>query len=287
METRAWASSSGAGCCRRRSARHAVPLATLHPQSCHAHSYHATHPHKAGFEAATTHVIEAAVFEAILHVVLAIHARGLAHCALQPDSFRLYDGTSWRLVNLESCTPFGEPTPRKCPVCFAPPEVVRHLRAPKTTASAAAIDVWGLGALLWQLYTQQPLFTNENEARLPPCSHPPHTQHTQYTLARTRDHAARLSRAAASAQGRLRRRAGLPPAAQDAPEEARRSDRGCTHLQAQLPGGRRGHGRDGSLLRTDAEGAPLPPLPPQPDAPTRLAPRSITPRAAELGSIDR
>ena len=64
-----------------------------------------------------------AVFEAVLHVVLAIHTRGLAHCALQPDSFRLYDGTSWRLVNLESCTPFGEPTPRKCPVCFAPPEV--------------------------------------------------------------------------------------------------------------------------------------------------------------------
>ena len=118
--------------------------------------------------------------------MLAIHARGLAHCALQSDSFRLYDGTSWRLVNLESCTPFGEPTPRKCPVCFAPPEVVRHLRAPKTAASAAAIDVWGLGALLWQLYTQQPLFTNENEARPPPCLHTPHAPHTPHTLARTR-----------------------------------------------------------------------------------------------------
>ena len=126
-----------------------------------------------------------AVFEAMLHVVLAIHARGLAHCALQPDSFRLYDGTSWRLVNLESCTPFGEPTPRKCPVCFAPPEVVRHLRAPKTTAAAAAVDVWALGALLWQLCTQQPLFANENEARPPPClhntPHAPHAPHAPHT----------------------------------------------------------------------------------------------------------
>ena len=106
--------------------------------------------------------------------MLAIHARGLAHCALQPDSFRLYDGTSWRLVNLESCTPFGEPTPRKCPVCFAPPEVVRHLRAPRTAPAAAAIDVWALGALLWQLYAQQPLFSNETEAtRAVPAPAPP------------------------------------------------------------------------------------------------------------------
>ena len=115
-----------------------------------------------------------AVFEAVLRVVLALHARGLAHCALQPDSFRLYEGTSWRLANLESCTPLGEPTPRKCPVCFAPPEVVRHLRAPRTAPAAAAIDVWALGALLWQLYAQQPLFSNETEAtRAVPAPAPP------------------------------------------------------------------------------------------------------------------
>ena len=105
--------------------------------------------------------------------MLAIHARGLAHCALQPESFRLYEGTSWRLANLESCTAFHEPSPRKIPVCYAAPEVVRHLRLPKTAPATAALDVWSLGVLLWQLFSQQPLFLNEAEATTLLASHAP------------------------------------------------------------------------------------------------------------------
>ncbi len=112
-----------------------------------------------------------ACFEAMVKVVLSLHARGLAHCALQPDSFRLVDGTQWRLANLESCTPLSEPSPRKCPVCFAPPEVVRSLKAHKTAPATAAIDVWALGAILWQLFAQQPLFLNEVEAATLLASH--------------------------------------------------------------------------------------------------------------------
>ena len=114
-----------------------------------------------------------ATFEAMVRVVLALHARGLAHCALQPESFRLYEGTSWRLANLESCTAFHEPSPRKIPVCYAAPEVVRHLRLPKTAHATAALDVWSLGVLLWQLFSQQPLFLNEAEATTLLASHAP------------------------------------------------------------------------------------------------------------------
>ena len=111
-----------------------------------------------------------ATFEAIVRATLALHAHGLAHAALQPESFRLYDGTHWRLANVDSCTRMGEPTPAKCAVCYAAPEIVRNLRgqhvgAPLTTAVASpAVDVWSLGVLLWQLYSQQPLFGSEAEA---------------------------------------------------------------------------------------------------------------------------
>lgn len=127
----------------------------------------------------------------MLRAVLALHAHGLAHCCLQPESFRLYDGAHWKLATLDSATPFGQPTPDKVPVCYAAPELVRqrnsgatllpvgHTRAPNATAAAtaaagaagatgavatAAMDVWSLGVLLWQLFSQQPLYGTEAEA---------------------------------------------------------------------------------------------------------------------------
>jgi serine/threonine protein kinase len=142
-----------------------------------------------------------ATFEAMLRVVLTLHAHGYAHCALQPESFRLYGGTGWRLATLDSLTRFGQPTSTKCPVCYAAPEVVRYLRRPagvaagtpvktapavyfrrgSTRGSSAATplngqrsilssrkseaqDVWSLGLLLWQLFSQQPLIGSEAEA---------------------------------------------------------------------------------------------------------------------------
>jgi len=114
-----------------------------------------------------------ATFEAMLRVVLTLHAHGYAHCALQPESFRLYGGTGWRLATLDSLTRFGQPTSTKCPVCYAAPEVVRYLRRPagvaagtpvKTAPASEAQDVWSLGLLLWQLFSQQPLIGSEAEA---------------------------------------------------------------------------------------------------------------------------
>ena len=114
-----------------------------------------------------------ACFEAMLRAVIALHAHGYAHCALQPESFRLYGGAGWQLATLDSVTKFGEATPAKCPVCYAAPEVVTHLRRPGgvtqgkaivTAPASAAMDVWSLGVLLWQLFSQQPLVSTEAEA---------------------------------------------------------------------------------------------------------------------------
>ena len=115
-----------------------------------------------------------ATFEAMLRAVLTLHTRKFAHCALQPESFRLYEGVHWRLATLDPVTPFGQPTPTKCPICYSSPEVIRPLRprggAPTasanlaTTPAAAPLDVWSLGVLLWQLFSGQPLFASEPEA---------------------------------------------------------------------------------------------------------------------------
>jgi serine/threonine protein kinase len=116
-----------------------------------------------------------ATFEALIRPVLVLHGKRLAHCGLQPESFRLYDGVNWRLATADSITPFGEPMPAKCPICYAAPEAVRPLRhrgGVQAAASAllsmapaaASLDVWSLGVLLWQFFSQQPLFCSEHEA---------------------------------------------------------------------------------------------------------------------------
>ena len=58
-----------------------------------------------------------------MRCVLCAHERGYAHGGLQPESFRLYDGTGWRLATLDGLTKLGQPTPAKCAVCYAAPEV--------------------------------------------------------------------------------------------------------------------------------------------------------------------
>ena len=128
-----------------------------------------------------------ATFEGLLKCVLALHAKGVAHCALQPESFRLYEGTHWRIATMDSVTPFGQPAPEKVAVCYAAPEVARHLRRPTrgggtsggggaaaaaaragqsiaTAPADAAMDVWSLGVLLWQMFSQEPLVGTEAEA---------------------------------------------------------------------------------------------------------------------------
>ena len=148
-----------------------------------------------------------AAFEAIVRAVLALHSRGLAHCALQPEAFQLFGGTRWSAeiaprsrrgiaprdrahISPPRSVPSSQATrqPREC-------ERVRHAHAAQgsrrvlgsggrppssragaarrgcrcgcccrapcctkyadataqaTASAAAAIDVWSLGALLWQ-----------------------------------------------------------------------------------------------------------------------------------------
>ena len=104
-----------------------------------------------------------AVFEAVARCVSQLHEKGLAHCAAA-DSFRLYAGTRWRLVALDTATALGQPGPRHCAVAYAAPEVVRKLRAASHCEASTAQDVWSLGMILWQMYSQQPLWGNEAEA---------------------------------------------------------------------------------------------------------------------------
>lgn len=114
-----------------------------------------------------------ATFEGIVRAVLALHVKGFVHCGLQPESFRLYGGTQWRLANVETITSLDQPMPSKCPVCCAAPEVIRQLRVVQhgatvsQVASAPAdrsVDVWSLGAILWQMFARQPLYSSESEA---------------------------------------------------------------------------------------------------------------------------
>ena len=42
-----------------------------------------------------------ATFEAMVRSVGVLHGRNYACCGLQPESFRLYDGNTWRLANLD------------------------------------------------------------------------------------------------------------------------------------------------------------------------------------------
>jgi serine/threonine protein kinase len=109
-----------------------------------------------------------ATFEALVHIVAFLHARGLAHCGLQPESFRVFEGSHWRLVSLDSCTEVDHMTPFKLPVCYAAPELVRELRACRPGRASAALDVWALGTMLWGFYAQQPLHLSEVEAMAMP-----------------------------------------------------------------------------------------------------------------------
>ena len=47
-----------------------------------------------------------ATFESLLRAVMMLHAHNYVHCALQPESFRMYEGVYWRLADLSSLTRF-------------------------------------------------------------------------------------------------------------------------------------------------------------------------------------
>ena len=52
----------------------------------------------------------------------------------------------------------------QAPLIYSPPEIVVGVSAERTAPAAAAMDAWGLGALLWHMRAGDPLFSSETEA---------------------------------------------------------------------------------------------------------------------------
>eukprot|EP00300_Choanocystis_sp_HF-7_P020935 c20704_g5_i1.p1 GENE.c20704_g5_i1~~c20704_g5_i1.p1 ORF type:complete len:420 (-),score=104.83 c20704_g5_i1:136-1395(-) len=119
-----------------------------------------------------------AIVEQLLHMVKYFHKEGGVMCTLSAKILAEYD-YSWKLINCEGMRKHGDKVPSVFDACYAAPELVRTLTGNQVSRHGVTVknfdqdaratrrmDSWSLGLVMFELFTQAPLFKDETEALL-------------------------------------------------------------------------------------------------------------------------
>ncbi|CAG8498742.1 16438_t:CDS:10, partial [Racocetra persica] len=106
------------------------------------------------------------LIKSITQAIHYLHTHNVAHLDIKPGNFvhEKDDLTSWRLVDFEAARFVGEEWVDDCSPMYCPPEVLNAAHNNQSIVASTSMDIWSLGCIIFELYTNTPLFYSEEEA---------------------------------------------------------------------------------------------------------------------------
>eukprot|EP00301_Raphidiophrys_heterophryoidea_P027698 c9783_g2_i1.p1 GENE.c9783_g2_i1~~c9783_g2_i1.p1 ORF type:complete len:329 (+),score=86.93 c9783_g2_i1:290-1276(+) len=111
------------------------------------------------------------IIEQLLAMLGHFHKEGGVMCTLSPKILGEY-GYEWRIVNCEGMRRHMDAVPTVFDACYAAPELINTLshtsgkskKDQEVSRATRRMDTWSLGLIMFELFTQEPMFAHEQEA---------------------------------------------------------------------------------------------------------------------------
>ncbi|KAF9189119.1 Glycogen synthase kinase-3 beta [Haplosporangium sp. Z 11] len=126
------------------------------------------------------------IVRSLIECVEWIHSRKICHLNIKPSNFvrdpyaansmNPRGGVGWKLVDFDAARVIDEDTVSRCTFAYAAPELLIGNANSVVVVAKAAMDIWSLGLVIYELLTDQPLFRTDahaNDALLPKNARPP------------------------------------------------------------------------------------------------------------------
>ncbi|CAG8503012.1 585_t:CDS:2 [Ambispora leptoticha] len=106
------------------------------------------------------------IIKSITQAIHYLHKHNVAHLDVKPGNFvhEAGDVTSWRLIDFEAARFIGEETVDDCSPLYSSPEVLHSAQTQSSIIATTSMDMWSLGCIIYELYTNTPLFYSQDEA---------------------------------------------------------------------------------------------------------------------------
>ncbi|CAG8582353.1 3143_t:CDS:2 [Ambispora gerdemannii] len=106
------------------------------------------------------------IIKSLAQAIHYLHKHNVAHLDIKPGNFVHESGdvTSWRLIDFEAARFIGEESVDDCSPLYCSPEVLHSAQTQSSVIATTSMDMWSLGCIIYELYTNTPLFYSTDEA---------------------------------------------------------------------------------------------------------------------------
>ncbi|KAG0346714.1 hypothetical protein BG004_001010 [Podila humilis] len=110
----------------------------------------------------------------LIECVEFIHSRKVCHLNIKPSNFvrdpyasscLSRNSVGWKLVDFDAARIIGEEMVGRCTFSYAAPEILKFNAKSKGCVARAALDIWSLGLVIYELLTDRPLFPTDDHAK--------------------------------------------------------------------------------------------------------------------------